>query len=570
MSVANAGISASAEFPEAENPKAAIDAEFAAAIDPDDTERRVAPDQFDPKYEASKWEIWAYYSYYIGNNGLSLFNFGPTSAQNFLYEAAGDSGILHFLGRDRTINSIILLANGISFAIQVVLFLLLGSLADYGRWRPWILVFWSIVAFGLGFGWLGVHTADKWHIGMGLYMVGLIAYQMCITFWTAAFPGLARNTPEMRKKAEEYESGEIDRDTYDFNDMMQRNRIQNVAFIAQSLGEIVILAILVGILFALNVNASTANNDWGLSVLIAYTTGWWILLAIPWFVLEKKRPGQKIPAGLNYLTVLPWTLWRALVQIWELKQTLLYLVGYFLLGDSLNTTVTVVATLQNTVVAYNTLTLTYLLIVGIAAQFVGIFGFWTIQKRFKLSTKVMFDAVMVGILLLDGWGMIGIWTQNFGFHNEWEFWLYQVWYGIFVCPWYSYSQIMISEVTPRGKEFLFFSLFSIMGKTSAFIGPIVSSAIIDASTSRNNSLPFYFLFGLTALSLCLLTFFVDLKKSRKEQAAFLEREQTVRMRRTNVPSAEISSSSQQQTESISKRASISSRAIMDCAREPSR
>jgi MFS-type transporter involved in bile tolerance (Atg22 family) len=109
----------------------------------------------------------------------------------------------------------------------------------------------------------------------------------------------------------------------------------------------------------------------------------------------------------------------------------------------------------------------------------------------------MFDLVMLGIVGLDGWGMIGIWTQvssmtdhhkfglttmiqKFGFHHEWEFWVYQVYYGLFVCPWYSYSQTMISEVTPRGKEFLFFSLFSIMGKTSAFVGPIVSSAIIDA------------------------------------------------------------------------------------------
>lgn len=41
-------------------------------------ERRVAPDQFDPKYTSSKWEIRAYYSYYVGNNGLSLFNYAPT------------------------------------------------------------------------------------------------------------------------------------------------------------------------------------------------------------------------------------------------------------------------------------------------------------------------------------------------------------------------------------------------------------------------------------------------------------------------------------------------------------
>lgn len=205
-----------------------------------------------------------------------------------------------------------------------------------------------------------------------------------------------------------------------------------------------------------------------------------------------------------------------------------------LLGDSLNTTVTVIATLQNSVVAYNTLTLNYLLIVGIAAQLAGIFVFWNIQKRFKLNTKTMFNAVMVGIVLLDGWGMIGIWTQKFGFHNAWEFWVYQVFYGLFVCPWYSYSQIMISEVTPRGKEFLFFSLFSIMGKTSAFIGPIVSSAIIDASPSGNNSLPFYFLFGLSLLSLLLLAIFVDLKKSRGEQEIFLAEERAKKERRASV------------------------------------
>ncbi|EXJ60129.1 hypothetical protein A1O7_04281 [Cladophialophora yegresii CBS 114405] len=533
MSVANAGIIVAATAPEAEDPKKDIDV-VPSRGNTFDEEHPVAPDQFDPKYETSRWEVWAYYAYYIGNNGLTLFNFAPTSFQDLLYEAAGDSERLQFLGASRTINSIVLLTNGISFAIQVVLFLFLGSMADYGRWRPYILIFWSVVAFALGFGWLGVHTQEKWPVATGLYAVGLISYQMCITFWTAAFPGLARNTPQMREKAEQYENSEITRDDYDFADMMERNRIYNVAFIMQSAGEIVILAILVGILFALHVRDSAANNLWGLSVLIAYATGVWIVLAIPWFILEKRRPGQPLPPGKNIISVGFWNIWRALVQIWELKQSLLYLVGYFLLGDSLNTTVTVIATLQNSVVSYDTLTLTYLLIVGIAAQGAGILAYWLIQKRFGLSTKVMFDAVMIGIVLLDGWGMIGIWTQKFGFHNEWEFWVYQTFYGLFVCQWYAYSQTMISEVTPRGKEFLFFSLYSIMGKTSAFIGPIVSSAIIDADPKGNNSLPFYFLFGLSLLSFLLLFFFVDLQKSRREQERFLKREEAAKERRASI------------------------------------
>lgn len=94
-----------------------------------------------------------------------------------MYQAAGDAETLPFLGRTRSINSIVLLSNGISFALQVVIFLILGSFADFGTWRPNILIVLSIIAFGIGFGWLGVHTADDWHIGVGLYIVGLIAYQ---------------------------------------------------------------------------------------------------------------------------------------------------------------------------------------------------------------------------------------------------------------------------------------------------------------------------------------------------------------------------------------------------------
>ncbi|KAJ5651257.1 uncharacterized protein N7484_004980 [Penicillium longicatenatum] len=485
-----------------------------------DKTENVAPDHFDEKYRTTRMEIWAYYSYYIGNNGLSLFNFAPTAFQNLMYQAAPPNGMLNFAGRSRTINSIVLLCNGISFAIQIVVFLAIGSFADFGYWRPNILIALSIIAWAIGFGWLGAHTWDKWHVGVGLYIVGLIAYQTTLTFWTAAFPGLARNTVEMKEKADEYASGKITREQYNFADTMMRSRLSNIAFYVQSVAEIFILAIIVGIMFGLDVNASDANNNWGLSVLIAFVSGVWLLVSLPWFFLEKRRPGQD-PGKRSVFVAGLWQLWHAMKQIWHLKQSLLYLIGYFLLGDSLNTTVTVISTLQNEIVAYNTLQLTYLLIVGIAAQAVGIYAFWFIQQRYELGTKTMFNAIAFCIILLDGWGMIGIWTESFGFHNVWEVWVYQAFYGLFVCPWYSYSQIMISEVTPRGHEFLFFSLFSIIGKTSSFIGPIVSSAIIDASPTGNTSTPFYFLFALSVFSFALLVFCVDLKKSQVEQENFL-------------------------------------------------
>jgi MFS-type transporter involved in bile tolerance (Atg22 family) len=407
--------------------------------------------------------------------GLHLFNFAPTASQNLLSQHAiavggPDNTTVFFAGSNRTTNSIILLCNGISFAIQIAVLLVIGAYADFGSFRPNILIVLSLIAFGIGFGWLGVHKEDQWMTGLGLYIVGLIAYQLCLTYWTAAFPGLARNTRALRDEARKYESGEISREQYEFTDSMKRNEISNTAFYIQSLGEILILAVIVGIMFGIGVNESEQKNNWGLSVLIAFATGVWLLLAIPWFALEKKRPGQD--PGMNIVIAGFWQLYRAITQIWQLKQSFFYLIGksepwdvlvardvmavrlvtslemctssaaahtlkinktiqsktktdrnfagYFLLGDSLNTTVTVIGTLQNSIVAYNTLDLTYLLIVGIGAQAVGIFAFWQIQKRFRLSTKTMFNAVAIGIILLDAWGMIGIWTQKFGFHNVWE------------------------------------------------------------------------------------------------------------------------------------------------------
>lgn len=38
----------------------------------------VAPDQFEPRYETGKYELWSYYSYYIGNNVSSRWSGMPS------------------------------------------------------------------------------------------------------------------------------------------------------------------------------------------------------------------------------------------------------------------------------------------------------------------------------------------------------------------------------------------------------------------------------------------------------------------------------------------------------------
>ena len=119
------------------------DSESANSLDVDDG---ALPSQ--DKYQTTRWELWSFYLYYVGNSGLPTFNFAPIAFQNLLTLAAQQfyasatctaddtSGCrLPFAGSNRTINSIVLLCNGISFAIQLFLFqFLMPTFKFCGDW----------------------------------------------------------------------------------------------------------------------------------------------------------------------------------------------------------------------------------------------------------------------------------------------------------------------------------------------------------------------------------------------------------------------------------------------------
>ncbi len=57
----------------------------------DDQAIEKAPREVDAEeYTTTRKELWSYYLYYVGNNGLSGFNFGPSQFQNLLYLAGYD------------------------------------------------------------------------------------------------------------------------------------------------------------------------------------------------------------------------------------------------------------------------------------------------------------------------------------------------------------------------------------------------------------------------------------------------------------------------------------------------
>jgi MFS-type transporter involved in bile tolerance (Atg22 family) len=85
-----------------------------------------------------------------------------------------------------------------------------------------------------------------------------------------------------------------------------------------------------------------------------------------------------------------------------------------------------------------------------------------------------------------------------------------------MAAWASYQIAYMAEVVPAPKAYLFFALFNTVGRTSGFVGPFVSSAIIDAA-GGNTNMAFIFLFAMGLVGLIVL-FFVDSDKAKIDNA----------------------------------------------------
>lgn len=468
-------------------------------------------------------ELWSYYLYYNGDNGvgplgysMTLFQslatsagFDPTRGPGSSCTDAGASGqcVLPWAGGTKAVSSIVLIANGVSFAVMTMIFTTIGSAADYGNFGRWLLLVITVICWGAQFASMSLTSPDRWGVAMALFMIGFVSYGATLVFYAAVFPRLARNTPHSRALKESLDAGDISPEVYEQEESLEKNRISNISTAHSNIGYIATLALNLCLLLPLKDNPLVNNYT------IVLTTGYWVLTGIWWFIFQQPRPGPSLPRGESFITVGWKQIWIALKQYKKLPFTFTYLFAFFLLADGLNTTGTLISICQNDKFNFSFLQNTYLGLAQAITSTASTFGFWYIQKYWKISTKKMFVVTNVVTIFIPLWGMIGIWTTKFGFHNVWEFWAYNVVFGIFQAPYYAFSQTMMAELTPPGFDNMFFGLFGLSNRASSMIGPNVIQAIIDHTGDNWQGFPF--LFALCAAASIVIWFGVDVERGRR-------------------------------------------------------
>ncbi|KAG5641511.1 hypothetical protein DXG03_004840 [Asterophora parasitica] len=408
-------------------------------------------------------ELWAYYREYanlrvvgVGPNGFSLTlfqslataaGFDPVRGRGSSCTGEGSSGqcVVPWAGGTKAVSSVVLVANGVSFAVMTAIFTTIGSAADYGNFGRWLLFVITCICWAAQFASMSLTVPSRWPVGMALYMIGFISYGATLVFYAALFPRLARNTPHARAVREKYERGEMTREEFEVEESLEKNRISNISTTHSNIGYIVTLCLNLSLLLPLAKNPKVDNYTLVLQVSHLPFGDKYLMI-----VFQQPRPGPPVPKGESYLTIGWKQIWKAFLQYKKLPYTFIYLCAFFLLADGLNTTGTLVSICQNDKFSFSFLQNTYLGLAQAITSTMSTLGFWYIQKYMKISTKKMFVVTNVVTIMIPLWGMIGIWTQKFGFHNAWEFWAYNVVFGLFQAPYYAFSQTMMAELTPPG------------------------------------------------------------------------------------------------------------------------
>ncbi|ORX36209.1 autophagy protein [Kockovaella imperatae] len=467
----------------------------------------------------SKLEYILFNIFYFSNNGAPIGGNGGALRQALL-NLQFPNNYVPWGGQYQPMNSMLLDVTGILFAVQLVVLMTLGPYADYGNWRPWIMIFFQLVLEACQFAMCGLSKPGQWQVAQALYVLGSISANVVGAFYAATYPGIVRDLPSLIKSEEEVRAGTKTPEEHAKLDMYERAQLYNLVNITGSALVVLFYAIAIGIAAKIGYDSpQTLIKSY--RILMGYFGVVTVLCTTPFFLVQKHRPGQQLPKGTSMWSAGPKQVWSAAKSARHLKQCLMYLAAYLLVSETFGTYFNVTGILQNEIINYSPTMLNVFSLCSDLGGGSGTVFMWYLQKRYRFSIKkaVLYGACMT--LVPSLWGGIGCFTNKIGFKHVWEFWVASFW-NFQTAAWGAYSTSMISEVVPAPKAFMFFSLFNLVSQTSGFIGPFVSAAIIKAAHGNNN-VAYWFLLGMGVIG-CVCIYLVDTEKGKIDVARYLERE----------------------------------------------
>jgi MFS transporter, UMF1 family len=349
-------------------------------------------------------------------------------------------------------------ANSLASIIVAAAAPFLGAIADKGSSKKKFLIFFASMGIVMT-GSLYFVARGDWQTAVALYVIATVGFSGSNIFYDALIVGTA---PEEKM---------------DF--------VSALGFSLGYLGG--------GLLFALNIAMTLYPSTFGLTgvseavrVSFASVAVWWGLFSIPLILFVKEPRKDPGLAGWTAVKAGSRQLASTFREIRGLRVVLLFLVGYWLYIDGVDTIIRMA-------VDYGLslgFTSKSLLLALLITQFVGFpaaiaFG-WL---GGKLGAK---PSILIGICVY-----LGVTVYGFFMKSEVEFYVLATVIGLVQGGVQSLSRSLYTRLIPQDKAAEFFGFYNMLGKFAAVIGPFLMGWVSVISGN-----PRYSIFSVSALFLC--------------------------------------------------------------------
>ncbi|KAK8803862.1 hypothetical protein WA158_001556 [Blastocystis sp. Blastoise] len=395
--------------------------------------------------------------------------------------------------------------------VQLIFYICLGSMADYGSLRYSCLLFFTLFGSIVSL-LLPLMNSASWWLGGIITVVSTLCFGLSLVFYNSYLPVLSQSHPRVRDAMKE--------DKEPINTKIQ-DEMSGTGFIMGYISGVLILILCVPIVYFFSVS----GYIWSCSL----SGLWWLLFSIPTFLYLKKRPGPDLPKGEHYITYNFKRYGSSLKKMILLPNALKMLLAWFLYSDCFNTIGSLAVQLANIYINWGSLNksigLVILMIESPLAAGIGTWFFLLITRKNLIHAKKIIYICVIGNLIICIYASLMTIPSLFPYLNAYYYLFILCFiYGFFLGPVQSYSRSLFSTMIPAGHESEFFAIYEVTDKGSSWIGPL---AISLCSTYLNNMLyAFYIEIIMIILSLIVLLF-VDTKKAKREVKLFEATEKTI-------------------------------------------
>ncbi|KAF9905902.1 Autophagy protein 22 [Lobosporangium transversale] len=398
----------------------------------------------------------------------------------------------------------------------------LGNFKNYNRRKSFLMTFAFIgsiatILFAV------IRTASLYWFAGILVIISNVAFGASWVLYYAFIPTLTRDHPEVidvkrglatktgveAEVEAEAEATKTLSDYYFIQDKVSNSLSSHSMAIGYAAG-VTMLIIAAGIAVAMG------QTTYSMQVGMALTGLWWF--AVSFFTLKymAPQPGEPLPGNVNLFFYSWRRLGKTLTEARLLKETFKYLVSWFILSDGNSTIVSLAIFLGKKKFL---LTNTQLMIGAILVPFsalIGTYAWLWIQRRMNLTSKQMLLIISAAFAMVPVYCLIGF-SNSFGLVHKVEIWPCLVYFGLMLGAFQSFSRVMYAALIPKGKESEFFSLYGITDKSSSWLGPLITGAIIE-----NNDTRWGFVFPLVMMVFPLiLLLWIDVDKGIQDAERFI-------------------------------------------------